>query len=172
MAKNGSGRVLSFTRAATTVVGTVASCHPPGTKAAVEMVSPLASTLAEDCRVQWSRRVSLSAGAPGGVGLDAGASAAAGRKCVPTNNTISNCAATRAGKAGRLSFAFAEFMLLPGVPSACRDVFPRTLVRELRGITLLFIRFNRLFWHVVRRELGGRGIGNAGSGRNDLPGLA
>src|ERR1700683_179878 len=60
MAKNGSGRVLSFTRAATTVVGTLASCHPCGLKATVEIISPLDSTCAEDCSVQSSRRTSFS----------------------------------------------------------------------------------------------------------------
>src|SRR5580700_1598980 len=150
MAKNGSGRVLSFTRAATTVVGTVASCHPLGTKVAVEMISPLASTLAEDCSVQCSRRASLSVLA-GVAGLDAGVSAAS-RKYALRNDMANNCAAKRVGKAERLAFAFAEFMLLPCVPSrtrACSIVFvdldPGTMVRELRGITRLLIRFNSRF---------------------------
>ena len=56
MPKNGSGRALSFTSAATTVVGTVASCHPLGENCGVEMTSPLASTLAEVCSVQPSCR--------------------------------------------------------------------------------------------------------------------
>src|SRR5579864_7686921 len=59
MAKKGSGRILSFTSAATTVVGTVTSCHPLGTNCVVEITSPLASTLAEVCRVQPERRASL-----------------------------------------------------------------------------------------------------------------
>src|SRR5271156_1115052 len=105
MAKNGSGRVLSFTRAATTVVGTVASCHPLGTKAAVEMISPLVSTLAEDCSVQFSRRASLSVLA-GTVRLDAGVSAAR-RKCALRNDISNNCAANRVEKAGRFAFAVA-----------------------------------------------------------------
>src|SRR5271170_1623071 len=150
MAKNGSGRVLSFTNAATTVVGTVASCHPLGTKAAVEMISPLASTLAEDCSVQCSRSASLSVLA-GAVGLGAGVSAAR-RKYALRNDIINNCAAKRVGRAGRFAFAltFAEFMLLPCVPSrapACSIVSMAlgrgTMVRELRGITRLLIRFNR-----------------------------
>src|SRR5580700_10503658 len=142
MPKNGSGRVLSFTRAATTVVGTVASCHPFGTKAAVEMVSPLASALAEDCSVQCSRSASLSVLA-GAAGLDAGVSAAM-RKCA--HRIISNCSAKRVEKAGRFALArtFAEFILLPCVPSRARvcsivfaDLDPGTMVRELRGITRL-----------------------------------
>src|SRR5580700_12098915 len=79
VAKNGSGRVLSLTSAATTVVGTVAMCHPLGTNVGLEMVSPLASTLAEVCRNQWSRRASLAAGA---AGLEAWGSAARSR-CEP-----------------------------------------------------------------------------------------
>src|SRR5580692_556585 len=115
MAKNGSGRVLSFTRAATTVVGTMASCHPLGTKVGVEMISPLASTLADDCRVQCSRRASFSVLA-GAVRLDARVSAAR-RKCALRNEIVNNCAANRVGKVGRLAVAFAEFIVLPCVPS-------------------------------------------------------
>ena len=54
MPKRGSGKVLSLTSAATTVVGTVAWCHPLGANCAVEMTSPLASTLAEVCSDQPS----------------------------------------------------------------------------------------------------------------------
>src|SRR5580692_5993509 len=37
--------------------------HPPcGAKASLETTSPVASTLADDCRSQWSRRASFSAG--------------------------------------------------------------------------------------------------------------
>src|SRR5665811_1324889 len=63
MPKRGSAKVLSFTSAATTVVGTVASCHPLGTNCAVEMTSPLASTLAEVCRDQPAPRVTLASAA-------------------------------------------------------------------------------------------------------------
>src|SRR5579864_5985173 len=81
MAKNGSRRVLSFTRAATTVVGTLALCHPLGIKRGVEMISPLASTLAEDCRVQESPSTNFSEG-----GLWAGWEAeSAQRSCEPSN---------------------------------------------------------------------------------------
>jgi len=45
MAKNGSGSVLSLTSAATTVVGTLALCHPWGAKPVVERTSPLALDL-------------------------------------------------------------------------------------------------------------------------------
>src|ERR1039458_4356807 len=121
MAKNGSGRVLSCTSAATTVVGTVAMCHPLGMKAAVETISPLASTLVEDCSVQWSRSSSLSACGFGADGLDAEGSAAR-RNCEPRNEIAKNCANRRVGKAGRLLFA--EVMLL------LADAFPWTSVRE------------------------------------------
>src|SRR6266567_3772643 len=59
MPNRGSGKVLSFTSAATTVVGTVAACHPLGTNRALEMTSPLASTLADVCRDHPSRSASL-----------------------------------------------------------------------------------------------------------------
>src|ERR1700728_764320 len=143
VAKNGSGRVLSFTKAATTVVGTVASCHPLETKAAVEIISPLASTLADDCSVQCSRSASLSVCA--GAALDAGVSAAR-RKCAPRNDISNNGAANRAGKSGRVSFAFAEFMLLPWgavVGTGMVDHFRGPWSGNLRGITRLLIRFNR-----------------------------
>src|SRR5579864_9340787 len=67
--KRGSGKVLSFTSAATTVVGTVASCQPLGTNFGVEMISPLAFTLVEVCSVQPSCRGSVASGAAlaGGV---------------------------------------------------------------------------------------------------------
>src|ERR1700719_713200 len=55
MPNRGSGRVLFPTNAATTVVGTVTSCHPLGENCGVQMTSPLASTLAEVCRDQPSR---------------------------------------------------------------------------------------------------------------------
>src|SRR5579863_5295288 len=86
MAKNGSGRVLSFTRAATTVVGTLALCHPLGMKRGVEMISPLASTLAEDCRAQESPSNNFSEG-----GLWAGREAeSAQMSCEPSNNSTQN----------------------------------------------------------------------------------
>src|SRR5580658_10084546 len=139
MAKNGSGRVLSFTRAATTVVGTVASCHPLGTKAAVEMISPLASTLAEDCRVQCSCRTSLLGRPAWALGFR-GVSAAR-RECAPRNTTISNRAATRVGKAGRLSFS--EFMLSPWAIAGPRlQIISVDLGPGIRWITRLLIRFN------------------------------
>src|ERR1700733_7425343 len=60
MPNNGSGKVLSLTRAATTVVGTVASCHPLGENCGVDITSPLASTLADVCSVQPSCSINLS----------------------------------------------------------------------------------------------------------------
>src|SRR6202167_1198533 len=142
MAKNGSGRVLSFTSAATTVVGTVASCHPCGTKAEVAMVSPLASILVEDCSVQWSRRTNLSACGFEPAGLEAMWSAPRTR-CEARNDITNKCARRRLGKAGRDSLA--NFMLLPCAPKlerACQcvsaDLGPGT-----RWITRLLIRFNR-----------------------------
>src|SRR5580704_1843654 len=100
------------------------------------MISPLASTLAEDCRAQCSRRASLSVCAVGAAGLDAGVSAAR-RRCTPRKDISNNWAANRAGKSGRPSFAFAEFMLLPWVPSRARsivsgDLGSVTQVRELK----------------------------------------
>src|ERR1700731_3764903 len=62
MPNRGSGRVLFSTKAATTVVGTVTSCHPLGENCRLEMTSPLASTLAEVCRDQPSRRASFESG--------------------------------------------------------------------------------------------------------------
>src|SRR5208282_2072971 len=64
IAKNGSGRVLSFTSAATTVAGTVTLCQPSGAKFMLEMTSPLASTLTEDWSLQSSRRASFSVFCP------------------------------------------------------------------------------------------------------------
>src|ERR1700685_191734 len=61
MPGKGSGRVLSFTSAATTVVGTVISCQSLAENSGVEMTSPETSTLLEDCRSQPSRRGCLSA---------------------------------------------------------------------------------------------------------------
>src|SRR5258708_3640422 len=91
MAKNGSGRVLSLTRAATTVVGTVTSCQLLGMKPREAMTSPLATTLAEVCIVQWSRRNSCPPEAFGVFALDAGVSAAR-RICEPRNEMQRNCA--------------------------------------------------------------------------------
>src|SRR5260370_13291282 len=109
---NGSESVLSLTSDDTTVVGTVALCQPVGTKAAVEMVSPLASTLEEDCNVQWSRRRSLAAGATGPDGLGAVRSAAR-RQCEPrieiTNHRARMCSEKNA------RFFVAEFIVLPCV---------------------------------------------------------
>src|SRR4051812_4341140 len=59
MPGKGSGRVLSFTKAATTVLGMVAVCQPFGANVGVEMTSPLASTLAEVCSAQPSCSISL-----------------------------------------------------------------------------------------------------------------
>ncbi len=138
MAKNGSGRVLSFTRAATTVVGTVTSCHPLGTKAGVEMISPLASTLAEDCSVQWSRRASWSGVRRGPVWR---------RECrrpregaEKRKSKQQQLCQQASGEGWRLSgIHVAPFAC--GWSTRCRS-HPRTLVRELRGITRLLIRFN------------------------------
>src|SRR5215813_11822294 len=94
MAKNGSGKVLSFTSAATTVVGTVTSCHPFGANPGVEMASPLASTLAEVCRVQPEFRVSLFS-----AGWVAGAAVFC---CAERNGTKRNEARTKEIPAHRL----------------------------------------------------------------------
>src|ERR1700680_1602184 len=59
MPKRGSGSVLSFTSAATTVVGTLTACHPLVENSGVEMTSPLASTLADVCSVHPSCRASF-----------------------------------------------------------------------------------------------------------------
>src|ERR1700723_3074031 len=86
------------------------------------MISPLASTLADDCSAQCSRRDSLSACAVGAAALDAGVSAAR-RRCTPRNDSSNNLAANRVGKGGRPSFAFAEFMLLLGAVAGTVDRF-------------------------------------------------
>ena len=59
MPKAGSGYTFCFTRAATTVVGTVTAYHPVGWKRGVESTSPRCCTLAEDCSVHPSRKESL-----------------------------------------------------------------------------------------------------------------
>src|ERR1700688_1138726 len=106
VAKNGSGRVLSFTRAATTVVGTVMLCHPFGMKPGVETTSPLVSTLAEDCSVQESRRTSFSECGSLSAGLDA---SVARRRCDPRDMSTKKCAKRNVGKVSR----FVEFINLP-----------------------------------------------------------
>src|ERR1700733_2208270 len=141
MAKNGSGRVLSLTSAATTVVGTVASCHPWGTKAGVEIISPLPSTLAEDCNVQCSRRASLSGGA-GVPGLDVGVFAAR-TDCALRNETSNKSANRCLGKARRA----VEFILLP------RGLRNRGPWSGIRGITCLLIRFNGSFYASSMRRV-------------------
>src|SRR5437868_11234259 len=62
MPNSGSGYSFSFTRAATTVVGTVTLCHPAGWKREAEITSPPCGTLAEDCSVQPSRKESFDSG--------------------------------------------------------------------------------------------------------------
>src|SRR5208282_2206239 len=87
MPKKGSGNVLSFTSAATTVVGTVALCQPFGEKSSAEIVAPLASTFVEDCRDHESRRRSLSASE-----LCWSVEAAfAASKCKPKNRKANKC---------------------------------------------------------------------------------
>src|ERR1700745_816191 len=83
----GSGSDLSLTRAATTVLGMAAVCHPLGTNAGVEITSPLASTFAEVCKVQPSRSISLLSAA----GFSAVAAAAAVFCWAARNELNRNC---------------------------------------------------------------------------------
>jgi len=136
MPKSGSGRVLSFTNAATTVVGTVASCHPLATNCGVEMTSPLASTLAEVCRDQPSRSGSLASGS--GFAVDVS---------WPRREEASTDANTKRERASRMR----EFMvlLINVLLVICRSLRWRRDERLLAGnlsaewISLLLIRFNR-----------------------------
>jgi len=133
---------LSFTRAATTVVGTLALCHPLGMKRGVEMISPLASTLAEDCRVQESLSSNFSE-----RGLWAGWEAeSAQRGCVPRNKSTENFVIKSRDRIHRFAIFIRLPLLIDFLPvSGTADVSRANSIREIRGITRLLIRFNSSF---------------------------
>jgi hypothetical protein len=141
MPKRGSGKVLSLTSAATTVVGTVTSCHPLGENCGVEMTSPLASTLAEVCRDQPWRRVSLPPAARSNASvLPWTLAGMAG--CVLSWAKSDEARRNRARTTKMTAICLPEFMVLLSI--AGRVSWGSSGAQKCPGewITLILIRFN------------------------------